>query len=286
MPDVPFPALVDGPEDGELVVLLHGFPQTKAAWRGVASRLGEQGYRAVAFDQRGYRPGADGRSGASLRLDALAEDVHAVVGALGRDRFHVVGHDWGGAVAWRLAADAPESLSTATVVATPHPRALVRSMFGVQALRSWYVAAFQIPALPEAVLRARDGLILRELLVRSGLDRHHAREYTAAMLSDDVLHHAIGWYRANGVGSIASVGPSRVPTLYVWPSGDVALGRGAAQRTAQHVDAPYRFVVLDGAPHWVPERSPDQLAALIVDHVRTPHPARRRAPRSARAAAG
>lgn len=269
---VPCPTLVDGPEDGELVVLLHGFPQTKSAWRGVASRLAVQGYRAVAFDQRGYRPGPDDRTGASLRLDALAEDVHAVVSALGRDRFHVVGHDWGGAVAWRLAADAPTGLLTATIVATPHPRALLRSMAGVQALRSWYVAAFQVPAVPEVVLRARHGAILRELLVRSGLDRDHAQEYTAAMLTGDILHRAISWYRANGIGSIAAVGPSRVPTLYVWPSGDVALGRGAALRTARHVEAPYRFVVLEGAPHWLPERCPDQLAALVIDHLQKSHP--------------
>jgi pimeloyl-ACP methyl ester carboxylesterase len=266
---IPFPALVDGPTDGELVVLLHGFPQTKAAWSSVASELAGAGYRAVAFDQRGYRPERDGQPPPSLELDALAEDVLAVVRALGRDRFHVVGHDWGGAVAWRLAADAPESLLTATIVATPHPRALVRSMVGAQAVRSLYVAAFQVPALPEMLLRAGDGALLRALLVRSGLDRQHAGDYTAAMLTGDVLHNALGWYRANGVGSLTSVGPSRVPTLYVWPSGDVALGRRAAERTAQHVDAPYRFVVLEGVPHWVPEGQPKELADFVVDHVRT-----------------
>ncbi|MFL6206680.1 MAG: alpha/beta fold hydrolase [Acidimicrobiales bacterium] len=266
---VPFPALVDGPANGDLVVLLHGFPQTKAAWSSVASELAGAGYRAVAFDQRGYRREPDGRPPASLRLDALAEDVLAVVRALGRERFHVVGHDWGGAVAWRLAADAPEDLLTATIVATPHPRALVRSMVGLQAVRSLYVAAFQVPVLPEVLLRAGDGTFLRALLVRSGLDRQHAAEYAVAMLRDDVLHHALGWYRANDVGSLTSVGPSRVPTLYVWPSDDVALGRRAAERTAQHVDAPYRFVVLEDTPHWVPEVRPQQLADLVVDHVGT-----------------
>ena len=265
-PAMPFPALVDGPEDGELVVLLHGFPQTKAAWRSVASELAGAGYRAVAFDQRGHRPEPGGQPAESLQLGALVDDVLAVVDSVDRDRFHVVGHDWGGAVAWRLAADAPDSLLTATIVATPHPRALVRSMIGVQGVRSLYVAAFQVPALPEMVLRARNGALLRALLVRSGLDQHHAEEYTTAMLTDDVLHHALGWYRANGVGSVASVGPSRVPTLYVWPSGDVALGRRAAERTADHVEAPYRFVELEDTPHWVPERRPKDLADLLVDH--------------------
>ena len=264
---IPFPALSDGPDGGELVVLLHGFPQTKAAWRGVITGLAGAGFRAVAYDQCGYRPEPGRRAVGSLRLDALANDVLAVANSLGVDRFHVVGHDWGGAVAWRLAAEAPERLLTANVVATPHPRALARSLVGAQALRSLYVAAFQVPVLPELVLRAGRGVLLRALLVRSGLDQGSADEYTNAMLVDDVLTGALGWYRANGPGSVASVGPARVPTLYVWPSRDVALGRRAAERTAEFVEAPYRFVVLQGAPHWVPERRPDELAALLVDHL-------------------
>jgi pimeloyl-ACP methyl ester carboxylesterase len=263
---LPFPAVAHGPEDGELVVLLHGFPQTKAAWDAVATSLAAAGHLAVAFDQRGYRPEPPGQRPCA-QLAALAGDVHAVADALGRDRFHVVGHDWGGVVAWRLAADAPERVSTATIVATPHPRALVQSMAGVQALRSLYAAAFQVPALPEMALRAGGGVLLRRLLLRSGLDRRHAEEYTNAMLDDDVLRGALGWYRANGLRTMTSVGPSRVPTLYVWPSGDVALGRRAAERTEQHVEAPYRFVVLEGEPHWVPERRPAELAALIADQV-------------------
>ena len=110
---------------------------------------------------------------------------------------------------------------------------------------------------------------LRVLLERSGLDPGHAEAYTKAMLTDDVLHGALGWYRANRVTSLTSVGPSRVPTLYVWPSRDVALGRRAAERTAQHVEAPYRFVVLEDAPHWVPERRPEELARLIVGQLRS-----------------
>jgi pimeloyl-ACP methyl ester carboxylesterase len=239
------------------VVLLHGFPQTVEAWSGVSPLLTDAGLRPVALELHG----------ASL-ADA-ADEVLAGADELGIDRFDVVGHDWGGAVAWKLAADRPDRLRTASVVATPHPRAFTRSLAGVQALRSWYAAAFRLPALPEAVLRARGGAVLRAMLVASGLDAEHASAYTAAMVDGGRLPAALAWYRANGPGAATSVGPSLVPTLYVWPSGDVALGRRAAERTAEHVDAPYRFEVLDGAPHWVPERRPEALASLVVAHLGT-----------------
>ncbi|MBV8959513.1 MAG: alpha/beta fold hydrolase [Actinobacteria bacterium] len=265
---VPFPCLVEGPESGELVVLLHGFPQRKEAWRGVMADLASAGYRAAAFDQRGYRGEREPYPLASLRLDRLADDVLAVSTALEQERFHVVGHDWGGAVAWELAADSPDRLLTSNVVATPHPRALIRSMVGIQAARSLYMLGFQVPVVPEALLRARGGAFFRASLRRSGLDPDAADEYASALLEGSGLTNALGWYRAN-VPSGRSVGPARVPTLYMWPERDVALGRRAAERTAAHVDAPYRFVVLEGATHWAPEQRPGDVAALLLDHLRT-----------------
>jgi pimeloyl-ACP methyl ester carboxylesterase len=265
---LPFPSIALGPEDGPVVLLLHGFPQTKEAWARVMPGLADAGLRAVAFDQRGYRGEGDGRpSRGDHRLDLLTGDVVAMADALGAPRVHVVGHDWGGAVAWKLAADAADRLESVTVVATPHPRAMVRSMLGVQALKSWYIGFFQVPVVPEALLCAGRGAVLRRALTRSGLPADDATRYAGAMCRDGTLSRALGWYRSNGARAVAAVGPSRVPTLYVWPSGDVALGRRAAERTGDHVDAPYRFVVLDGCPHWVPEVRPDELAALIAGHV-------------------
>jgi pimeloyl-ACP methyl ester carboxylesterase len=267
--ECPYPNLAAGPDDGPVVLLLHGFPQTKTAWRAVLPVLGAAGLRAVAFDQRGYRGSAADADTPrrAYRLDALADDVLVVADALGAERVHVVGHDWGGAVAWKLASDAAARLASVTVVATPHPRAMVRSMVGMQGLRSLYIGFFQLPAVPELVLGASHGVTLRRLLRRSGLGAEHAAEYSAAMTVDGTLARALQWYRSNGPSSVGSVGPSRVPTLYVWPSDDVALGRAAAERTADHVDGPYRFVVFDGCAHWVPELRPEELAALVVGHV-------------------
>jgi len=266
MHDAPRPLVEAGPPDGRPVLLLHGFPQSKESWHEVQALLADRGLRAVAFDQRGYVPG-DRPARPELRVDALAANALRVADSLGFDTVDVVGHDWGGMVAWYLAANHPDRLRTATVVATPHPRAFASALAGTQALRSLYAAGFQIPVLPELMLRAGRGAPLRAMLRASGLSRDHADAYADAMLADGVLSGALGWYRANGPAVLRKIGPSVVPTLYVWPSADAALGRRAAEGTAGQVEAPYRFEVLAGASHWVPEQHPAALAALVAEHL-------------------
>jgi pimeloyl-ACP methyl ester carboxylesterase len=163
-----------GPLDGPVVLLLHGFPGSRRTWDAVTLLLEAGGARVVAFDQRGYSPGARPRHRRSYRAAALAEDALALVDALDADRVHVVGHDWGGFLAWRLASVAPHRLRSVTVLSTPHPRALTRSLLSSrQAVRSLYMGFFQLPGLPEALLRPR----LARLLVASGLPGAVAREY-------------------------------------------------------------------------------------------------------------
>jgi len=256
-----------GPQDGTPVVLLHGFPQDSASWSRVAPILHDAGLRTVALDQRGYSPGARPRPRAAYRLDHLAQDVLALVGHTGPA--HVVGHDWGGGVAWALGAWAPESVRSLTVLSTPHPRAQVLSLLrSDQALRSAYFGFFQLPALPEALLRPT----LESTLAWSGLPREDAAHDAALMRDDDALRSALGWYRAVPLAR-RSVGDAVVPTTYVWGRHDFALGRRAAELTEARVRAPYRFVELD-AGHWLPETQPDEVAAAVVDRVRAaPEPA-------------
>lgn len=164
----------EGPRSGEVVVLLHGFPQDSRCWAEVAPILHRAGLRTLAPDQRGYSPGARPREVSAYRVGALAADVLAVLDAAGVERAHVVGHDWGGAVAWYLGERHPGRVETLTVVSTPHPRALARSMTrSLQPLRSWYTLAVQLPVLPELVL-ART---LRPALRLSGLPDHLADRY-------------------------------------------------------------------------------------------------------------
>lgn len=247
-----------GPEDGPPVVLLHGFPEDSSSWSRVVPALHEAGLRTVALDQRGYSPGARPRPRVAYRLENLVGDVLHLIDRTGPA--HVVGHDWGGAVAWALASRSPGSVRSLIVLSTPHPAALMRSLrHSDQLLRSLYVGLFQVPALPEALLRVS----LPRLLERSGLPREDALRYTARMREPGALRGGLNWYRALPL-SRESVGDVRVPTTFVWGARDVALGRWSAEETESYVRAPYRFVELD-AGHWLPEVQPEEVVAAVVD---------------------
>lgn len=263
-----FGALAAGPPDGELVVLLHGFPQTAACWAEVAGALAAARYRVLAPDQRGYSPGARPAAVRAYRLPELVADVLALAEAAGEDRFHLVGHDWGGVVAWALAARHPERVVTLTSVSTPHPRAFAAALVtSAQLLRSAYVGFFRIPRLPELALGARGLRGLRYLLTRSGLAPEWADRYTRALAEPGALSAALAWYRAATPFSLRAPRVS-VPTLYVWGSGDPALGPRAAITTGRWITGAYRFEVLAGAGHWLPEHHAGELGRLLLEHLR------------------
>jgi pimeloyl-ACP methyl ester carboxylesterase len=265
--DLRFDAIASGPADGPLVLLLHGFPQMPTSWRDVLPRLAAEGYRAVAPAQRGYSPAARPRANAAYRLDELVADVLAFADQLGARRFSVVGHDWGGAVAWALGAAHPDRVESLTVVSTPHPRAMRSSLsHPSQLLRSSYIALFRTPTVAETILGAGRMAVLRTMLERSGLPEGHARDAADAMRSPGALTAALRWYRAARPSDL-EVGPISVPTLFVWGAQDPALGRLAAERTADHVTGPYTFVPMEDEGHWIPERRPDRLADLLLAHL-------------------
>ena len=254
--------------DGDVAVLLHGFPQTKASWADVAPALSAAGYRVLAPDQRGYSPGARPPRRRDYAMGHLVGDVLALADAAGAARFHVVGHDWGGAVAWALGATHPERLASLTSLSTPHPRAMVGSLVrSTQALRSWYMGLLQLPWLPERLIGSDAGARrFRAILVDSGLPEHHA-EACMALLHGGGAHGAMSWYRAIPFGSPQAAGDITVPTLYVYGAQDFALTRAAADLTGRHVTGPYRYEVLDGAGHWLPEAAAHEVSALLLDHL-------------------
>lgn len=260
-----------GPRDGEPVVLLHGFPQDSHAWTGVAAALHGQGLRTLAPDQRGYSPMARPRGRSAYRLRETTDDVLALLDAAGLEQAHVVGHDWGAVVAWALGAWHPARVRTLTALSVPHPAAMSKAVLvSTQGIRSSYVGAFQLPVLPERLLLAGGGVALRRLLRQSGLPEADADHYVGRMREPGALTAALNWYRALPWSAREPVGRIRgVPTLHVWSTGDVALGRTATEATRQFVDAPYRLEVLDGVPHWIPEVAAERTAELVTAHVRT-----------------
>ncbi|HVE47353.1 MAG TPA: alpha/beta fold hydrolase [Acidimicrobiales bacterium] len=272
-----FRALAAGPEDGRLVLLLHGFPQSSYQWRHQLAALGEAGYRAVAFDQRGYSPGARPEGVENYSIDRLVADVLAVADELNSHQIDLVGHDWGAAVAWQVAGRYPERLRSLTALSAPHGaafRAALASSSGDQARRSSYIAFFQQEGTAEETLLAEGGAGLRRLFEVSGFPYDPA-PYVELLQEPGALTAALNWYRAlvrGGAGAaMASVamGPVTVPTLYVWSDQDPAIGREAAEGTAEHVEGPYRFEVLAGVSHWIPEAVPDQLNRMLLDHLQS-----------------
>lgn len=262
-----FDAIAAGPADGDPVLLLHGFPQTSRAWRRQIDALGGAGYRAVAFDQRGYSPGARPDDLDAYRTAELVADVVGVADALGFDTFHVVGHDWGGAIAWQVAGHHPQRLRTLTVVSTPHPAAMRKSIReGEQAEKSSYMLFFRSPEAEDRFLE-NDAGMLKAMYAGSGLPEDDAAFYTEIFSERAALTGGLNWYRAADITMADGMGEITVPTMYVWSTEDIALGREAAEWTGDYVAGPYRFEVLEGVSHWVCELAPDDLNRLLLSHL-------------------
>ncbi len=257
-----FPVIDSGPADGESVVLLHGFPQDATSFDEVSRLLNARGLRTLAPTQRGYAPTARPPHRRDYRLRELVADTQALIDWAGGP-VHLVGHDWGGAVAWAVAAAHPDSVRSLTVLSTPHPAAMTTALWrSNQGLRSWYMGYFQLPALPELTLSRS----LAKTLHSSGLPADAADRYAASMSQDGALTAALHWYRAVPLDRLVSVGSITVPTTYVWGRKDFALGRYAAEATAGHVTADYRFTPLD-AGHWLPETRPAEVADAIAQRI-------------------
>ncbi len=284
---------------GTPVVLLHGWPQDRTAWADVVPGLQTAGLRTLAPDLRGYSPGARPPHWSDYVITELVEDVCALADAAGAEQVHLVGHDWGGALAWAFAARHPERVASLTVLSTPHPAAMAWAMrHGGQARHSWYMLLFAIPGVAPFVLRR----VLARLLVRLGLPRDRAAYYGTRMRRPGAMAASLAWYRAIpplvalrrrlpwaerlGVRRSPDRAPSSsgggrgttpvVPTTYVWGNADAAFGRPACERTGEllrrraakgsdaPVDALVTTVELD-AGHWLPEtRAADVTAAVLA----------------------
>jgi pimeloyl-ACP methyl ester carboxylesterase len=263
-----FPARVAGPEDGELVLLLHGFPQSSAEWKAQLDALASAGYRAVAPDQRGYSPGARPDGVDQYAIPHLVADVLAIADELGGHRFHLVGHDWGAIVAWFTAIEHPSRLKSVTIVSVPHPNAFARALNDPstdQSERSSYIPTFKEPGAG-SMFTDNEGAGLRGAFEASGLAGHDVEDHVKVITDPGAVESALNWYRAfdfhkGGTGNV------EVPTLLVWGTEDPALGRDGIEWSADYVSGPFQLEILEGAPHWIPEANADELNELLLDHI-------------------
>jgi pimeloyl-ACP methyl ester carboxylesterase len=263
-----FDALAAGPATGRQVLLLHGFPQGAIEWEQQLSALAEAGYRAVAPDQRGYSAGFRPSEVAEYRMDELVADTLRIADTLGWQRFDLVGHDWGAAVAWALADRHPRRLRTLTAVSVPHPQPYNEAMRGDedQRRRSAYLAMFQQPGGAEQFLLGDDAAGLHRMLDQA-IPAEKVARYVQRLSAPQAMTAALNWYRATKPEDVEA-GVISVPTLFVWGTEDVGVGRIAAAGNQPWVAAPYRFEEFEGISHWVPEQAAQRLSAELLAHLR------------------
>jgi len=259
-----------GPVGGRPVVLLHGFPETSACWAAQLPVLAEAGRAVVAFDQRGYSPGARPEAVSAYKPAELVSDVLDVADALGWERFDLVSHDFGGMVAWMVAGHHPDRIETLTVASTPHPVAYRDSYADEssdQHERSGYFRGFRAAGRGEveAAMLADDAAGLRRLY--RGLPESSVSEYVNVLSQPGAMRSALDWYRAMSGRASAATPPSPVPTLYVWSDRDPSVAEGPARATAAQVSGPYRFEVIPGAGHWIPELAADRFNPILLEHL-------------------
>ncbi len=254
--------------DGDAVVLLHGYPGNHRSWDGITPLLVSAGYRVLALDQRGYSPGARPRARRAYTLSRTTGDLLALADTVGADRFHVVGHDWGGAVAWAAAAWHPERLASMTSMTTPHMRALLRStVSSSQGLRSLYMLFCQLPWLPEVMVTSvPGGTAFVRTLVSTGLSEDRAREYLGVLRSG-AARPALNWYRAMPFNRLDRLTVVDVPALYMYATADFALARRPAELTGRYVKGPYQFAVIEDASHWLPEEHAAVVTPILLEHL-------------------
>ncbi|BDD84190.1 alpha/beta hydrolase [Tsukamurella pulmonis] len=260
-----FPVVDSGPIDGEVVVLLHGFPQTPTSWAATTEHLHAQGYRTVVPWQRGYARTASPARRWQYRSSELAADIAALLERTGPA--HLVGHDWGSSTAWLTAATYPHLVRTLTAVSVPHPLAFLRAFLrSDQALKSYYMYLFQVPAVPEFLARRFPGRF-EAFLRASGMPDEAIRTVVDEVLEPGLLGGGLNYYRGMPFTAVKPGEGTRVsrPVTYVWSTEDVALTRAGAELAGEYVDGPYRFVVLEGVSHWIPDERPAELAQLITE---------------------
>jgi len=255
--------------DGEGVILLHGFAETSIMWGPLLDKLAKAGFRAIAFDQRGYSPGARPFRVNAYSSVRLAADVIAVATAVGFDRFHVVGHDFGGAIAWIAADRFPREILSVTSLSMPHPGALGEALEDrhAQWRQSSYVPLYRIPVLPELVLGFNRAAYLQHLKWQLQ-PPEQVHEYKQVFSEPGALRSALNWYRAFAFHSRDPLGKIRQPTLFMWGNADGAFGRVAAEQTANYVDGPFRFHRLK-AGHLLMLEVPELVANAVLSHLRT-----------------
>jgi pimeloyl-ACP methyl ester carboxylesterase len=265
-----------GPEDGPLVILLHGFPEFWYGWRKQIDFLAEQGYRVYAPDQRGYNISEKPNGIAAYNLNEMSADVIGLIDAAGRDKAMIVGHDWGAAVAWWTACKYPQRLNKLVILNVPHQNVFRKTLMtnSEQMLRSWYIGFFQLPFIPETLMGALSESLARGMQSSSkpgAFTDAVMVEYQKAWAQPGAVQSMINYYRA-AVQQMPHPQPNpqvKVPTLILWGKNDFALNAEMAQASVELCDNG-KLIYFDNATHWIQHEEPDRVNQLLLEFFKSP----------------
>lgn len=261
-----------GPQDGPLLILLHGFPEFWYGWRKQIPALAEAGFRVWVPDQRGYNLSEKPRGVQSYGINALALDVVGLMDAAGVERAYIAGHDWGAAVAWWLGTHYADRLKKLAILNVPHPAVFLPFLRShpEQILKSWYVFFFQVPYLPEVVVRKTGGLALRASSKPGTFSDTDLERYQEAWGQPGAMTAMINWYRAaarqRDFRSLAAPTVT-VPTLMIWGEEDAFLDKRMANQSIE-LCKNGQLVKLPSVTHWLQHESAGEVSRLLIEHFR------------------
>lgn len=269
--------VMTGPEDGELVVLLHGFPEFWYGWRHQIDALAEAGYRVLIPDQRGYNQSEKPKSLDDYHIEKLVGDINALIRWAGRDQAYVIGHDWGAMVAWWLALIYSRRVKKLAILNVPHPKIFEKTIRSNprQMLRSTYAMFFQIPWLPETLASLNDYRFFAQAIERSGQPRTFSDSemaaYRAAWAKPGAMRAMLNWYRAYAQRPAPTPDTYRVrvPTLILWGMKDTALDSSMVQPSLEMCDNG-QLIEFANATHWVQHDEPEKVTQSLLEFLKSP----------------
>ena len=272
--DVSLHAVAAGPEDGPVVVLLHGFPEFWYSWHRQIEPLAVAGFRVIVPDQRGYNLSSKPVGVSLYAMPELVSDVIAMADQLGQEKIFLAGHDWGAAVAWSAALLHPQRIAKLIVLNVPHP-SVMRKFLSTrprQFLRSWYMFFFQLPWLPEALFSAFNFRAGSRSLLRSSragtFSAEDLGQYRAAWSQPGALTAMINWYRALFRIRIKLQNKTvRVPTRILWGERDDFLLTEMAHESLRYCTSADLFTFAN-ATHWLQHEEPARVSELLIDFFR------------------
>jgi pimeloyl-ACP methyl ester carboxylesterase len=261
-------------EGDHLALCLHGFPELNYSWRYQMPLLADMGYRVWAPNQRGYGASSRPAGVAAYAADRIVADAAALFDASGAAKLTLVAHDWGGAIAWLFAINRVRPVERLVVMNLPHPICFAEALKAwPQRRRSWYMAAFQVPWLPERILTANDAAAVRRAFRSMAVDKARFPDevldvYAAAAQAPGAATAMINWYRAaarhRGAMRLSNGGQVAAPTLIVWGEEDTALGLETLRGTERFV-ADLTIRRLPGVSHWVQQEAPEAVNAILAE---------------------